>query len=64
MSKNDILYKSLQSQVGSRIKSLFRSNDVRVSDNVVKLLQGFGADETPSTRQSMAIPTQATTLET
>jgi len=63
MSKNDILYKSLQSQVGSRVKSLFRSNDVRVSDNVVKLLQGLGADEPASTRQSMTTPTVAT-LET
>jgi hypothetical protein len=62
MSKNDILYKNLQSQVGSRIKSLFRSNDVRVSDNVVKLLQGLGADE-PASRQSMTTPTVAT-LET
>jgi hypothetical protein len=61
MSKNDILYKTLQQQVGSRLKSLFRSNDVRVSDNVLKMLQGMGAVEEASTRPSA---TQVTTLET
>ena len=45
--KNDILRKSTQANIKSRLKGIFNSNDIKINPATIELLQGITPPATP-----------------